>query len=100
MERLLNSLLLPLAMCIHGQGRFVVFLPMVNRAKKWDSPQRLSVSAKKGDFYKLPKWKNIVLDVFGRFSASFALPSWTIACYAPAKLSQNLLGNQSKSIPS
>jgi hypothetical protein len=42
----------------------------------------------------------LVLDVFGRFSAGFALPSWTIACNAPAKASQNLLENQSKSIPS
>ena len=41
-----------------------------------------------------------MLDVFGRISADFALPSWTIACYAPAKASQNLLENQSKSIPS
>jgi len=37
-----------------------------------------------------------VLDVFGCFSASFALPSWTIACYVPAKLSQNLLENLCK----
>jgi len=31
------------------------------------------------------------------FLADFAIASWTIACYAPAKLSQNLHNNKSKS---
>ena len=37
-----------------------------------------------------------MLTVFCFFLASFTLSSWTIARYAPAKLSQNLLKNLCK----